>query len=367
MGAGNVRDSDGNRVNVGNFDADGLNVNNNWDDNRNDNLGLSSARQSSPHPGIPSLGGILYRLLDRTNPATEHPTDLVDLHLKFHIFAVVDCFHVLRKSHKHAKQVELHARGFEDGQLRRSAHLTCKQDGFKRVEHGRLATLPDSVAILLRNVRAVSVKGAVEIVGLLEDRYIKLVRHMKIYKNLFDSIVSAESLFEAWDAFKRDKRNKLDVALFERNIEREIFRLARELREKIYRHGPYRGFWIRDPKVRHIHKASVRDRVLHHAIFNVLNPIFEPTFISTSFSCRVGKGTHKGVEYLANTLRAVSRNNTRPCFALKCDVRKFFDSVDHRILLGILSKKIRDPDTLWLLNNIIDSHAAGLREREREY
>jgi RNA-directed DNA polymerase len=190
---------------------------------------------------------------------------------------------------------------------------------------------------------------------------------MKVYRNLYELITSTENLFEAWDVFKRGKRNKPDVAAFEKNLEPEMFKLARELRAKTYRHGTYYGFWIRDPKVRHIHKALVRDRVLHHAIFKVLNPIFEPTFIPTSFSCRIGKGTHKGVVYLAESLRAASKNTTRPCFVLKCDVRKFFDTVDQRILLEILRKKISDQDTLILLENIINSYEGGFtRERERE-
>lgn len=189
---------------------------------------------------------------------------------------------------------------------------------------------------------------------------------MKVYGNLFESITSTEALFNAWNAFKQGKRNKPDIAAFERNLEQEVFKLSDNLRRKTYSHGPYRGFWIRDPKVRRIHKASVRDRVLHHSIFNVLNPIFEPTFIPTSFSCRVGKGTHKGVEALAKMLRAVSKNATRPCFVLKCDIRKFFDSVDQEILLSTLAKKIRDTQALWLIEDIINSHAASLRERERE-
>ncbi|MDE2078945.1 MAG: hypothetical protein KGI73_01010 [Patescibacteria group bacterium] len=190
---------------------------------------------------------------------------------------------------------------------------------------------------------------------------------MKVYKDLYGQITAPENLFAAWDTFKSDKRNKLDVAIFERNAEPNLFKLARELRGKTYKHGPYHGFWIHDPKRRRIHKATVRDRVLHHAIYYVLNPIFEPTFISTSYSCRIGKGTHKGVEYLAQSLRKMSRNGTRSCYALKCDIRKFFDSIDHEILLGILRKKIRDEDALWLLTNIVNGYAAGLpRERERE-
>ena len=141
---------------------------------------------------------------------------------------------------------------------------------------------------------------------------------MKMYKNIFQSIISVENLFCAWDIFKGDKRNKPDVATFARDIETHIFRLHRDLRSKIYRHGPYKGFWIHDPKLRRIHKATVRDRVLHHALFRILNPIFEPTFIQTSFSCRISKGTHKGMKKVARMLGSVSKNNTKPVLVLCC-------------------------------------------------
>jgi len=182
---------------------------------------------------------------------------------------------------------------------------------------------------------------------------------MKIYKDIYPLIISAENLFAAWEIFKRDKRNKPDVMETEQNIEQEIFKLHRELRSKTYRHGPYSGFWIRDPKLRRINKAVVRDRILHHAIFKILNPIFEPTFIPNSYSCRVGKGTHKGVEDLEKMIRAESRNNTQACWILKCDVRKFFDSVDHAVLLYILEQKIIDPNVRWLLREIIGSYASA--------
>ena len=182
-------------------------------------------------------------------------------------------------------------------------------------------------------------------------------------------MISPDNLFAAWEIFKRDKRNKPDVAEFEQRIEQHIFQLHRELCDKTYRHGSYTGFWIHDPTRRRIHKATVRDRVLHHAIFRVLNPIFEPTFISTSFSCRVGKGTHAGVRAVAKMLRAESRNDTRPCFALKCDVRKFFDSVEHSILFQILCRRVADRDVQELLRGIIESFTTdeqsggGLPER----
>ena len=145
---------------------------------------------------------------------------------------------------------------------------------------------------------------------------------MKIHKNLFDEIVSTENLFLAWDKFKNGKRNKKDVQLFEWNLEENIFRLSRDLKDKTYKHGAYHSFNIKDPKPRNIHKAQVRDRILHHAVFRILNPIFEPSFVSASFSCREGYGTHKGVQYLQDTLRKATQNGKVSCFTLKCDIKK---------------------------------------------
>ncbi|MGA3291689.1 MAG: reverse transcriptase domain-containing protein [Candidatus Microgenomates bacterium] len=182
---------------------------------------------------------------------------------------------------------------------------------------------------------------------------------MKIYTDVFENIISPENLFSSWANFKHDKRKRPDVQEFEIRLEENIFNLHRELKTGIYRHGPYKPFYIHDPKQRLIHKARVRDRVVHHAIYSVLNPIFEPTFIANSFSCRIGKGTHKGVEILGKILRKVSKNNTINCFALKGDVKKFFDSIDHEILLDILEKKIKDENTIRLLKEIINSYSVS--------
>lgn len=181
---------------------------------------------------------------------------------------------------------------------------------------------------------------------------------MKVYKNIFDKIISAENLFSAWDSFKKDKRNKIDVLEFEWHLEERIFKLHRELKNKTYKHGSYIDFYITDPKRRHVHKALVRDRVLHHGIFNYLNPIFEETFISTSFSCRREFGSHKGVEVLSKMLRSASENGTKQVYALKCDIKKFFGTVDHQILLNILKRRIKDIDTLWLLEEVIESFSS---------
>ena len=178
---------------------------------------------------------------------------------------------------------------------------------------------------------------------------------MKIYKNIFNKIISLENLFSAWDKFKNDKQKKRDVQRFEWQLEENIFQLHRDLKYHRYKHGAYTSFYIHDPKQRHIHKAIVRDRILHHAVFIMLNPIFEPTFIPNSLSCRIGKGTHKGIDILNKTLRQISSNNFKPCFALKCDIKKFFETVDHSILLSIIRKRIKDADAMWLLEEIIES------------
>ena len=165
----------------------------------------------------------------------------------------------------------------------------------------------------------------------------------------------------AWKEFRRGKCKKHDVQLFERNLEDNLFALREELASKAYRHGGYASFYITDPKLRQIHKASVRDRIVHHAVYRVLYSIFDRSFIFDSYSCRLNKGTHRAVFRLEKFARQVSRNYTGPCFVLKCDIKKFFDSIDHRILLEIIARKIRDRDILWLVVEIIASFS---RERE---
>jgi retron-type reverse transcriptase len=173
--------------------------------------------------------------------------------------------------------------------------------------------------------------------------------------NLFNEIICLKNLFESWEEFKKGKRKKLDVSEFEKNLEDEIFRLHRDLKTKAYQHSNYTSFYITDPKLRHIHKAIVRDRIVHHSIYRVLYPIFDKAFIFDSYSCRNDKGTHKAVKRLEVFTRIVSKNYTDNCTVLKCDVRKFFDSIDHQILMEIIKKKVTDSDVLNLIKNIIDS------------
>ena len=134
-----------------------------------------------------------------------------------------------------------------------------------------------------------------------------------------------------------------------------IMTLHNDLVQKTYCHGAYSAFKINDPKPRDIHKASVRDRLIHHAIYRVLYPYFDRKFIYDSFSCRDNKGTHRAMNRFREYGRKVSRNNTRTVWVLKCDIKKFFASIDHEILNGILKRHIGESDTLWLLAEVIGS------------
>ncbi len=197
----------------------------------------------------------------------------------------------------------------------------------------------------------------------MRQRYIKfrglgVHRKLKIEKlkcKIYDRIISLDNLFLAWQEFRKSKRNKPDVQGFEFNLEDNLFQLHQDLENKTYQHSHYTPFYIQDPKLRRIHKACVRDRILHHAVFRILYPIFDKGFIYDSYSCRLNKGTHKAVNRLEKFCRKLSKNNTKNIFALKCDIRKFFDSIDQDVLIGLIKEKIQDDNAIWLIEKIIKS------------
>jgi retron-type reverse transcriptase len=159
----------------------------------------------------------------------------------------------------------------------------------------------------------------------------------------------------AWKEFQKGKRQKKDVEIFETQLEDNVFDLQHDLASGRYKHGGYMPFTIADPKPRDIHKASVRDRLVHHAVYRVLYLYIDKKFIYDSYSCRIDKGTHKAIARFKDFARSVSRNNTKTCWVLKCDIRKFFASIDHVVLKNILAKHTADTRVLALLDNIIDS------------
>lgn len=149
--------------------------------------------------------------------------------------------------------------------------------------------------------------------------------------------------------------NKNDILRFALNLEENIFSLREKLISGGYKHGGYVKFYVRDPKMRRIHKASVEDRIVHHAVFRILYPIFENKFIFDSFASRKGKGTHAAIKRFESFAVKLSQNYTRTVWTLKCDIRKFFDSIDHEILLKIFRSEIRCAKTNSLLADIVGS------------
>jgi len=177
----------------------------------------------------------------------------------------------------------------------------------------------------------------------------------KISIHNYHDIISTQNLLLAWKEFIKGKKQKKDVLEFQLKLMDNIFNLHNDLKNKTYQHSKYQAFKINDPKERDIHKAKVRDRLLHHAIYRILYPYFDQKFIYDSYSCRKNKGVHKALNRFKQFHRKVSKNNTKQCYILKCDIRKFFASIDHQILKSILSKYIVDTNTLNLLSNIVGS------------
>lgn len=171
----------------------------------------------------------------------------------------------------------------------------------------------------------------------------------------YTQLIAPERLLQAWEAFLPGKRGKKDVQEYARDLEDNIFTLHRALAAKTWQHGSYESFWVHDPKRRHIHKASVANRVIHHLLYTYLYELFDKIFIHDSYSCRLGKGTHKAVRRLVVFVQRESQNYTRPCCVLHCDVKTFFASADHEILKALLVRRVEDEDILRLLFSVIDS------------
>lgn len=171
---------------------------------------------------------------------------------------------------------------------------------------------------------------------------------MKTYGGLYDRISAFDNLERAAHAARRGKRTRPDVAAFEFALERELLQLQSELRDQSYRPGEYRQFRIFEPKPRLISRAPFRDRVVHHALCRVIEPLFERSFSAHSYACRVGKGTHRALD----RFQTLAREHR---WALTCDVRKFFPSVDHQVLRELLARKLRDQRCLALIDCILAS------------
>lgn len=176
-----------------------------------------------------------------------------------------------------------------------------------------------------------------------------------IITHSYSEIIALDNLLVAWEEFTAGKKKRADVRQYAQALLHNILALQDDLGNFSYKHSGYEAFMVNDPKPRSIHKATVRDRLLHRAIYRILYPSFDTTFIHDSYSCREMKGTHKAFNQLVGYCRKMSHNYTTPCFALQMDIRKFFNNIDHSILKRMLKKRIADPDLLGLIEKVIDS------------
>jgi hypothetical protein len=173
--------------------------------------------------------------------------------------------------------------------------------------------------------------------------------------NLYPRVVALSNLVTAARLASRGKRYRPDVAQFNLDLESELVALQHDLVKHTYRPGPYRTFWVQDPKRRLISAAPFRDRVVHHALCQVIEPVFERTFVFDSYACRTGKGNHRALEQFV-------RGCQRHRYVLMGDVRKFFPSIDHEVIVGLVHRRIKMVDVgADLLRRLLDETHQSLK------
>jgi RNA-directed DNA polymerase len=181
----------------------------------------------------------------------------------------------------------------------------------------------------------------------------------KTFPHLFESIVDFGNLHAAYLKARRGKRYSADALRFGANLEEELLALRAGLQQGVYRTGGYNVFTVHEPKERQIAALPFRDRVVHHALCRVIEPIWEARFMRDSYACRVGKGTHAGADRLTQFLRRAARRWAAEVYVLKMDVRSYFPSINHAILLSLLRRHIACDQTLALITEIIESWPVG--------
>lgn len=179
-------------------------------------------------------------------------------------------------------------------------------------------------------------------------------------ENIYHKIYDYENLYEAYINARKNKRYRNEVLEFTNNLDENLITIQNELIWKTYKVGEYREFYIHEPKKRLIMALPFRDRVVQWAIHLIVNNFYERTYITHSYACINGRGTHKAVKQMQRWMRQVDRRGDK-YYYLKMDVARYFYRIDHCVLIKILEKKIKDEDCVWLLKTIIKSeHEFGL-------
>jgi len=172
---------------------------------------------------------------------------------------------------------------------------------------------------------------------------------MKTYNYLYPKLCSYENLELAFKKARKHKTRKSYVIEFEKNLKDNLLKLRAELLSHSYKPKPLEKFVLKDPKTRKISKSDFRDRVVHHALCNIIEPVFERKFIYDNYANRKFKGTIKAIERFEYFKRKITKNNRKRAYCLKADIKHYFDNIDHKILIGIIKKNVKDGKIIELI------------------
>ncbi|MFH1972256.1 MAG: reverse transcriptase domain-containing protein [archaeon] len=197
--------------------------------------------------------------------------------------------------------------------------------------------------------------------GIVQD----MLRHFIMTRDLWQELCSIQNLKLAFKRARKNKTTKDYVIEFKRNLKNNLSLLHSELIFHIYRPKPLVNFIIRDPKTRKISKSIFRDRVIHHALYSIIAPIFEKGFILDSYANQINKGSLKAIERFDYFKRKVTNNNISKAYVLKADIKKYFENINHKILFEIIQKKIKDSRVLWLIKIILQNPIGGRGRTEK--
>jgi retron-type reverse transcriptase len=183
----------------------------------------------------------------------------------------------------------------------------------------------------------------------------------KSFSRLWEHIIDFENLYHAFREASTGKRYRWESLKFKNNLEENLIILQNELEWDMYKPDHYRQFIIKEPKQRLISAPTFRDRVVHHALCRIIDPVFENRMIYETFACRFGKGTHAAVRHIQKCARKAQRK-WGGYYVLKCDIKSFFPSVDHDVLMDIMRRHISDKKTLNLIGVIIRSYESPYQD-----
>ena len=190
-----------------------------------------------------------------------------------------------------------------------------------------------------------------------------LSRLMKTYNNLWENLCSFENIELAFKKARKRKTKKAYVAKFEKNLNENLLKLRNELISLTYKPRSLKTFILRDPKTRKISKSHFRDRIVHHTLCNIIEPIFDKTFIYDSYANRKSKGALKAIYRFDNFKIRATNNLKSNCYVFKADIKHYFDAVDHKILLDIIKRKIKDEKVIWLIQLILSNFNIKVKDK----